>query len=227
MVRDRSNHDTSETTDRSLRLGKFNDIRAPEKDDQATQGKTKQNEVEKQPRRDFTSLIFVMLYASLLLFTWSATCVISRRPIKYQSYDTSWASLGRWSCEIWSKYRGAPWPGCGGDNYFPISSSQIDANNKWRLVISGINFITAVLTIPVSSSICSHGAVAYTQRYGTAKFNTQKTLALADRGWWNPTILCQLLHPKGIRRLGTPYLLFCTVLCALGICSAAFSRYIC
>ncbi|KAL9621641.1 MAG: hypothetical protein Q9160_003893 [Pyrenula sp. 1 TL-2023] len=72
----------------------------------------------------------------------------------------------------------------------------------------------AVLSIPISSAICARATVAYTQ--SKRNLNLRQTLALADRGWWDPFILSRLVLPGGLVKYGTPFLIFAAVVCALG-----------
>jgi hypothetical protein len=145
------------------------------------------------------------------------TCVLSHRPVTYSSYDTSFSTLHGWDCGIHNT-RGYANRHCGGDTKdTPITATQIDANKKWMLAVNGISFITAVLTVPLSSSICAQAAVVYMQQRRKRGFTLRKSLALADRGWWDPYVLSRLFLRRGIEKYGSLFLVLCAVVCGLGI----------
>lgn len=104
---------------------------------------------------------------------------------------------------------------CGGEtSKLPLNSAQRASNRRWRLTLQAIGAVMAVLAIPISSAICARATVAYTQI--KRNLNLRQTLALADRGWWDPFILSRLILPGGLGKYGTPFLVFAAIVCALG-----------
>jgi hypothetical protein len=74
-------------------------------------------------QRNFRGLALVVMYTSLLLFTWTTTCVLSHRPVTYPSYDTSFSTLRGWGCQLYNS-RGYAGVGCGGNTKdMPITAS--------------------------------------------------------------------------------------------------------
>ena len=114
----------------------------------------------------FWPLMVFIFYATLALFTWIVLCVASSRPIgskkgyiNVQDYSTTRGDLDA----TLTKHERA------------LRAAQI------------LQVVVALLTIPVTSAICSMALAAYIQAGSSrTKLNLRQTMALADQGWISP-----------------------------------------
>ncbi|PYI02326.1 hypothetical protein BO78DRAFT_410745 [Aspergillus sclerotiicarbonarius CBS 121057] len=177
-----------------------------------------------QPRGLKLLVPIVVIYCFLLLFAWTITCILSHRPLLYHHSTPTWESARELTCASQTTLGvtdsdAAASFSCSQREATKItlSAAVIAATRRWRMTARVINAVMAVATIPFSSFIASRAAVVYAQASGNNRtFNLRKMLAVADRGWWNPFILAQLLSPGGWRRLGSPLLFYAFLICALG-----------
>ncbi|KAF9734774.1 hypothetical protein PMIN01_07677 [Paraphaeosphaeria minitans] len=113
-------------------------------------------------------LVFV-IYATFALFPWICLCILSKRPIRkeksYISVDTS------------SFYP---------EHWYHISEKYFKAAHT-------LQSIATLITIPVTTAICSMACVVYMQSSPLRRSLTlRQSMALADSGWLSPQILAKL-----------------------------------
>ncbi|KAL1801411.1 hypothetical protein ACET3X_001753 [Alternaria dauci] len=119
-------------------------------------------------RRLHTSLwplgVFIF-YAALSAFTWVIFCIASKRLIgSKQDYENQ-EGYGYELDPILTKHENA------------IRAAQI------------LQIVVALITIPITSAICSMALAAFIQMGGVrTKLNLRQTMALADQGWISPRI---------------------------------------
>jgi len=113
----------------------------------------------------FWPLMVFIFYATLALFTWITFCVASSRPIG-SKYDYT-------SNEDYS------------NDLVPVLAKHEKALRTAQILQS----VVALLTIPITSAICSMALAAYIQAGSSrTKLNLRQTMALADQGWISPKI---------------------------------------
>ncbi|GKZ27355.1 hypothetical protein AbraIFM66951_005097 [Aspergillus brasiliensis] len=166
----------------------------------------------------------VLLYCSLLLFSWTVTCILTHRPLLYHHSTPTWESARQLTCASQtvlgvSDSDAEATFSCRQREVTKVTltAAVIAATRRWRLTARVINSVMAVLTIPFSSFIAARAAVVYAQAAENKRsFSLRKMLAVADRGWWNPFILARLFSAGGRRRLGSPLLYYAFLVCAIG-----------
>jgi len=114
----------------------------------------------------FWPLMVFIFYAILALFTWIVLCLASSRPIgSKQNYTNA------------QKY--------------PITIDELLAtlsrHEKALRAAQILQVVVALLTIPITSAICSMALAAYVQAGSLrTKLNLRQAMALADQGWISP-----------------------------------------
>lgn len=110
----------------------------------------------------------VLFYAALALFSWILICKLTNHPITTNHY-------GVW---FWND---------GGDYYKDAAALQAkyQQNERWYKAAQVIQSIASVLTIPLTSTVCSSAAVIYLQQSTgrTPSFTLRQMITLADKGW--------------------------------------------
>ncbi|KAL2008765.1 hypothetical protein VTN00DRAFT_6959 [Thermoascus crustaceus] len=93
-------------------------------------------------------------------------------------------------------------------------------NETWYRTARVIQSIVVVLTIPLTSAVCSSAAVIYVQRCRHASpsnFTIRQLMNLADKGWTDPTTYTRLLFKKGgWKCYGSGFLVLAVLLNVLG-----------
>ena len=117
------------------------------------------------------ALAIFIAYAVIALFAWIALCIMNKRPmlgLKEKSY-----------------YAGVD------VNYDAARTYRMNERNY--IAAQVLQSVAALLTIPITSAICSMACVAYMQAGSLRKNLTlRQTMALADRGWISPSILIRI-----------------------------------
>ncbi|KAF1998253.1 hypothetical protein P154DRAFT_621828 [Amniculicola lignicola CBS 123094] len=109
------------------------------------------------------AVIFIV-YAVSTLFPWILLCILSKRPIRGPPQFTSWESPEGFDLEHW-----------------------YEVSRQYYTVARILHMIGAVLTIPITSAICSVAVIVYIQSgSGRTELNMSQLVALADQGWANP-----------------------------------------
>ncbi|KAG9187419.1 hypothetical protein G6011_05290 [Alternaria panax] len=111
------------------------------------------------------SLVVFIFYATLSAFTWTVLCVASNRPIGSKQDYTNQQGYEIELKSVLTKHQNA------------IRAAQI------------LQVVVSLLTIPITSAICSMALAAFIQTGGArTKLNLRQTMALADQGWISPRI---------------------------------------
>ncbi|CAG7988839.1 unnamed protein product [Penicillium salamii] len=109
-------------------------------------------------------LVLAGFYSILATSSWIILCILSFRPVTTNSYK-------------------ATPNGTNARYYHPLASSY-SANEQWYRAARVIQSIAGVLTIPLTSAVCSNAAVVFVQRHGKAnKMTMRQLLALSDKRW--------------------------------------------
>ncbi|KAI4660901.1 uncharacterized protein J4E79_005469 [Alternaria viburni] len=111
----------------------------------------------------FWPLMVFIFYATLALFTWIVLCVASSRPIGSKlSYTDN-------------------------QDYFKDVARLLAKHERILRAAQILQSVVALLTIPITSAICSIAFAAYIQAGSSrTKLNLRQTMALADQGWISP-----------------------------------------
>lgn len=150
-------------------------------------------------------LFLVLLYIFLALFSWIVICYLSFRPITTDRY-------GLWLWDRWNNEY--PWA------RFDNMHSLYTQNERWYHAARVIQSIVGVLTIPLTSAVCSCAAVVFIQRrQARGRLRIRQVITLADKGWtdlrtYAKTVLFFAADGEQ-RRYGSSFLLlamFATVL---------------
>ena len=149
-----------------------------------------------------SSFVFyiVVFYATLVLFSWVVICTLSYRPITTGSY--SWVEGSK-------------------DSQFVVTE-QVQAkyrqNENWYKAAQVIQSIASVLTIPLTSTICSRAAVVYLQRRSgnqSVKSTLRQLMVLADKGWTDVSTYIRLISGQW-RRYASGFLVWAVLLHLIG-----------
>lgn len=117
----------------------------------------------------------VAIYSSLALTAWILTCLLTHDPLTTGSYEVN---VNDSSYRYSAKYSHARY----------VKSEEI-----YRAART-LQTIVAVLTIPLTSAVCSVAAVTFTQAGPTQPRTTMRQLmVLADKGWTDPATILRLL----------------------------------
>lgn len=80
-----------------------------------------------------------------------------------------------------------------------------------------IQAVVSVLTIPLTSAVCSKAAVIFVQqRRQRLGFSMRQLMALADKGWTDPEVISRLIF-AGWKKYGSSFLLLAILLNLLGM----------
>ena len=106
-------------------------------------------------------------------------------------------------------------PGVNYRNYNAGLHSLYLENEQWLQTVQVVRAVLAILTIPLTSTVCSKAAVAYVQRTNRAKISLRQTMALADRGRTDPVLYYRM--PLGdFKKYATKLLIGAIILNILG-----------
>jgi hypothetical protein len=148
--------------------------------------------------RSWILLPLVISYATLAIFAWTVTCILSFRPVVgpkqygfiYDPEDYEFLFL----------------PG--------VQQSYV-RNENWYRAARVIQSIVGVLTIPLTSAVFSSAAVIYVQQHRkTPGLTIRKLMTLADRGWVGPSTLGRTF--TSWNRHGTSFLLVAIIVTIVG-----------
>ncbi|CAG8940701.1 unnamed protein product [Penicillium salamii] len=152
-------------------------------------------------------LWLVGFYTTLVLFSWIMVCLLNYRPVtiaSYQKYPNNKAP---------NPYR-TTWQGS-------ISSQPMRAkyvhHERWYKAVQVLQSIVGVLTIPVTSAVCSSAVVVYLQCRTDnlkPKITLRQLTVLADKGWTDISTYFQLSTQWS--RYGTPFLAWALALHLVG-----------
>lgn len=122
-------------------------------------------------RQSIVPLVIALGYLVVLILPWALTCAIDRDPSRYLLKSSS----------------------SGQETNYLADSSLLT-------FIQVSNTLAAIISLPVLSSLLSRAAVVFTQQSWSKKataadlthkkrLTVRKLFAVADRGWWNPSLV--------------------------------------
>ena len=140
----------------------------------------------------------VIVYTALSVVSWGIICLLTERPLTGYRYGyVSTSAQG----ELSSRAR----------------DTDYAANEKWYQAMRVIQSIVGVLTIPITSAVCSSAAAAWAQySKRSANLSMRQMMVLADRGWTDPRTYLTLLTWNGFKRNGSTFLVLAIALNILG-----------
>lgn len=116
-------------------------------------------------RQSIIPLLIATAYLVFLLVPWVLTCIIARNP------NFILTTSSRYKYDVDRRY---------------------SANYTILTAIDALNALAVVLSLPVLSSLLARAAVVFTQRRKeNQKLTVRQLVALADRGWWNVSLVFQ------------------------------------
>jgi hypothetical protein len=160
------------------------------------------------PHRSSYIVLAVSIYAGLALTTWILICILTFRPLTTARYGYNASESGSRSTQTKYSYL---WP----TTFDPLHAKYVKSEEIYRAARTMQSVIT-VLTIPLTSAVCSAAAVVFAQSKTNARRLTMRqTMALADTGWTDPATIAKLVTGRG-KQLGSPLLAFALFLVLLG-----------
>lgn len=115
------------------------------------------------------AIVIFIIYTALAVIPWSILCIMNERPLmKEKSYHPE-------------RFEGRN------------ATQSYAANERNFRTAQRLQSIATLLTIPITTAICSMACVAYMQAGSLRKSLTlSQTMALADRGWLSPATLVRV-----------------------------------
>lgn len=137
-------------------------------------------------RRAPNSVFLALVYAVIVLFAWAVTCIVSYKPISAETYVVHW--YNRFD-EIANTVLGKV-------------SSLLSETERYLKAARVLQLIASLLTIPVTSAVCSWAAVAFRQQHkpGQQRLTLRRSMALADKGWTDPFLIIKIFGGRGRSR---------------------------
>lgn len=94
--------------------------------------------------------------------------------------------------------------------------SFYEKNERWFQAARVVQAIVAVLTLPMTTAVCSKAAVLIAQGPSKGRsMSLRKTVILANKGWSDLSVYYRLLTGRW-RRYGSPFLYFAIALTVVG-----------
>lgn len=146
-------------------------------------------------------VILALLYATMALFSWAVLCTLSRRPVGAQSYHPNLFSEA------------------GFNNYIENGKKSFGENERMLRAARFGQQLASVLTIPLTSMVCSCAAVAFLQKRSKRfwpSLTLRQSMALADKGWTDPVIITKLIAGEW-KRYGSLFLVLAIFLTVIGM----------
>lgn len=138
------------------------------------------------------TVFMVAIYSSLALTAWTLTCLLTHNPLTVKQYEVNFddRSFGFSAKHLHSRY---------------VKSEEV-----YRAART-LQTVVAVLTIPLTSAVCSAATVVFAQAGSKQRRLTMRQLmVLADKGWTDPATILKVVF--GERRRYGSRLLFLAVL---------------
>ncbi|RHZ46411.1 uncharacterized protein CDV56_100990 [Aspergillus thermomutatus] len=157
------------------------------------------------PLKHSVYIVFLtLLYGAAALYAWVIICILTYHPIGANGYGH-----GELNRILSGPHLGATTVPEYLDALFAKSERYLRAA---RIVQS----LVSVLTIPLTSAVCSQAAVVYIQqKRGDKRPTLRQSMALADKGWTDLVLLKNLVF-GGWNKYGSSLLLFALFLHLLG-----------
>lgn len=138
-------------------------------------------------------LLVVSIYASLALTAWLLICILASRPLTTKRY-------------------GYDFYGSSSDN----GRAKYLKNKEIYRAARTVQAVVTVLTIPLTSAVCSAAAVVFVQsKIKKRHLTMRQMMALADKGWTDPSTIARLMVGRG-RRLSSSFFIFALLLNLFG-----------
>ncbi|CAI7654304.1 unnamed protein product [Penicillium discolor] len=147
-------------------------------------------------------LFIVFLYIGLAIFAWVVTCYLPFRPITTKHYDLRALDNSNW-VEPDRNYE----------------NPLFGRNERWYRAARIIQSIVSVLTIPLTSAVCSSAAVIFIQQRANKGITVRQVMTLADKGWADLATYAKILPfvaSDGWKRFGSSFLPLAILLNLLG-----------
>jgi hypothetical protein len=150
-------------------------------------------------RRAPHGVFLTLAYAAIALFAWVVLCILVHRPIGAQSYSVNFQSEA--SLQI----------------YLDGTTSKFIQSERYLRAARVCQSVVSVLTILLTSMICSCTGVAFLQRRKKNwwKPTLRQSMALADKSWNDPVFITKLLI-GGWKRYSSLFLFFAIILNLIG-----------
>jgi hypothetical protein len=146
-------------------------------------------------------VVLVLLYSGAALYAWVIICILTHRPINGIGYGIDQLN--------------SPYPRLG----FSISENLnqfFDKSERYLRAARVVQSLVSVVTIPLTSAVCSQAAVVYIQRKRWRNGPTlRQSMALADKGWTDIDLITKLIL-GGWRKYSSALLLLGLFLHLLG-----------
>ncbi|CZR65307.1 uncharacterized protein PAC_15207 [Phialocephala subalpina] len=143
-------------------------------------------------------LFLVFFYAALALFSWTITCILTVRPI------TGPHHYGIFMDNLY---------GYGYINDVPLYTYYAKSEN-WLKAARVIQSIVGILTIPLTSAVCSSAAVVFVQQNAKSNLSLRQLMTFSDKTWADPAT-----YPRAImswKHYGSSLLFVAIILNTLG-----------
>lgn len=157
-------------------------------------------------------IYLVLFYAILVLFAWVTTCILTFRPVTINRYGVSKQDYHL------NENLTLDGPGGPGEERKCHVHNAFNQNQNWYKTAQVIQSIVGVLTIPLTSTICSNAAVVYLQHssgFRPPNLTLRQMSVLADKGWSDIWIFFKLFIGTRNRYISS-FLLWAIFLHAIG-----------
>ena len=158
-----------------------------EDDNLSTQQCTESNHEPKPPkpsvplRRSVYPVFLVLLYSGAALYAWVIICILTHRPIGGEGYG-----LDQLNSTLAQPQSGIIVP--------EYLNSFFGKSERYLRAARVVQSLVSVVTIPLTSAVCSQAAVVYIQRKRWRNGPTlRQSMALADKGWTDIDLIRKLI----------------------------------
>ncbi|KAI7553386.1 hypothetical protein KC331_g1262 [Hortaea werneckii] len=158
-------------------------------------------------KRSIYTILIALVYTGLALFAWILLCIQSFRPITTKSYSLN-------AVEEELDYANSDYDFTSKGGVHPQTSPYV-RNEEYFRHARVVQALTSVLTIPLTSALCSKAAVAFFQRRASMGLSMRKLTTMADRGWADPETISKVLL-GGWQKYASSFLVFAILLNVLG-----------
>lgn len=151
-------------------------------------------------RREPHVVFLTLAYSAIALFAWTVLCTLAHRPIGARSYTVNLQSE--------TSFR----------KYLYGTMSTFAQSDRYLQAARVCQSVASVLTIPLTSMVCSCAVVVFLQRRSGKRWwnpSLRQGMALADKSWNDPVLIAKLLA-GGWKRYGSLFLLFAIILNIVG-----------
>jgi hypothetical protein len=133
-------------------------------------------------QRSIYIVFLTFLYGAAALYAWVIICILTDHPIGGTSYG-----LGELDHLL-------DHPQLGSGTVPEYLNELFAKSERYLRAARIVQSLVTVLTIPLTSAVCSQAAVVYLQRKrGTNRPTLRQSMALADKGWTDIKILSNLM----------------------------------